>query len=1673
MNILCPKITFRRSYTVSGLTFAVITMVFIAASECQAAPYTLTVTANHGSVTVTPEKTLYNEGEIVELITRPDISYCFTGWSGNAHGKRLVLNLTMDGNKTIVANFGPWQPPIGIPMPEFGIFETYRMYDVAGNRNDSLTYYQNTEGGYYTHYVDNTDPNSTDAGNLYGTFAKPRKTLPSTSYVPPGSVVEIHGGPYTETYWLLTINGTSSQPIFVRGLSKTIRPIVNSEVRLRGHYIILENIDFDKDQRLTSAVIARPQTVDEQVHHVAVRGCEVHNFGRGDTGSPVTMMYAISYLAGITVENVVFYANDIHPDNMLPPDATYENDTGGIYLFGSTSKIWVVDNHIHHIDGDCIGGGHGANYTVHDCYVGRNVLHDAVENALDFKEIENIVISENVMYNMAAGSEGQAGGVAAVVHYGPDDAPKNLWMLYNDIYDSNACGIQISGNEIHPVYIIGNVIHDIRSGIIKPYIFERFDQGGAFIYSKLRLKGYVDANGVVDPAFTAVDNEFKSWFPEGYDQFAYIDQTLLHTRDRGEIATAYRSWDSSEVYFIGNTIYRCDNGPDSDVPRSTSKLVIVDNIIADIGANRYHLSLDRDRTRAEVTNNLFYEPSGQTRIRWYDRTYDLTQFQSNTGKGQGCLEADPLFVNSKNNDFSLQAGSPAIDAGVEASVYQLFQDTFGIDIQVDRNGRPRPHGSAWDIGAYEYTLGAVTDLSVPGTSQNSITFTWIVPGEEGVTGKPTRYDIRYSGSPLTEANWDAATQVQGEPVPGDFGEQQSFTISGLNPGTTYYVAIKTADDGGHTSQLSNVASGTTATSGNHAPVLALIGDRSVVENGTLTFQISATDADGDALSYSATNLPVGASFTPATRIFTWIPTNTQSGTYRVTFQVTDGQVTVSETVKITVRETPNQSPVLEAVGDKIVNENASLSFSIKAADPDGDALTYSATGLPSGATFASQVFSWIPSYDQAGSYLVTFSVSDGELTDDEKITITVVNVTDMTAPSAHDFYPLPDSIQAPLNCLISFTISDGGWGVDANTVTLHVNDQLVYSGDKTVYESAYGVCRRTGTRASYRYYYQPAHTFDFDQQVSVRVNASDMAHNAMIPVSYQFKTEMRSFGQNKKVASGSDTLAKGSPSTVADSAGNIWVTWESGTAGSRDIYVGKLTSGADNFDSSIRLTESSFDQCNPAIAVGSDDKLYVVWQDNRRGNWDIYASVSADGITWSTGTLVVDSNNNEVNPAVAIDNRSPNRAYVVWQDDRNGNQDIYIAASSNSFLTAAVSQITSNSSDQIEPAIAIGSSNAVYVIWTDNRGGSSDIYGAASNYGSWTNVPIVNNASNQTKPAIAVESAEAKLHILWVDGRSGNQDIYYATSDGLPGSPLSGSSIIDDTSAAKQSEPVIITNGSSKVFACWQDERNVAANGGDTDLYMAELTSDSRTNILVGDDGTNSNQSEPAIGVGEYGHPYLVWAYGRSANTEIYYAASIFVEPVALKTKDVLASLGATVGTDPASITSVNDVSVVVPAGACLCDIKIAISKMKNPQAFTFAKQCLGGYDFGPSGMQFSQPVTVTIPYTPSGSGTSASAYWYNSLTGALSQQGISGVQDIVISPTLHALQFKTTHFTPFYLLLAGGRGGGGGGGCSMSVCGEGDIDIVGFLLPYVGLAVVVLVLKLRDRRNRKVHGIT
>ncbi len=107
----------------------------------------------------------------------------------------------------------------------------------------------------------------------------------------------------------------------------------------------------------------------------------------------------------------------------------------------------------------------------------------------------------------------------------------------------------------------------------------------------------------------------------------------------------------------------------------------------------------------------------------------------------------------------------------------------------------------------------------------------------------------------------------------------------------------------------------------------------------------------------------------------------------------------------------NHTPVLMVIGDKTVDENVLLTFNVSAVDADGNPLTYSVAGLPSGAGFdvASQTFSWTPDNSQSGIYQLTFNVSDGVTIDSEMIRITVNNTPKIRTRISNSFILIGNS----------------------------------------------------------------------------------------------------------------------------------------------------------------------------------------------------------------------------------------------------------------------------------------------------------------------------------------------------------------------------------------------------------------------------------------------------------------------------------------------------------------------------------------------------------------------------------------------------------------------------------------------------------------------------------------
>jgi Putative Ig domain len=212
----------------------------------------------------------------------------------------------------------------------------------------------------------------------------------------------------------------------------------------------------------------------------------------------------------------------------------------------------------------------------------------------------------------------------------------------------------------------------------------------------------------------------------------------------------------------------------------------------------------------------------------------------------------------------------------------------------------------------------------------------------------------------------------------------------------------TNPDGQSATNSSGILTIVSGGSTNQPPVLASIPNKTITEQTTLTFTNSATDPDGNALTYSLdAPTPSGASVNPSSGVFTWTPTEAQGPmTTNLTVRVTDNgspPLSDAKTFSVTVLES-NRPPVLTAIANRTIHAGISLVITNVATDPDlpTNTLTFSlSTNSPAGAVIdsASGIFQWTTSDAFANSTKsITVKVTDNgapPLSDSKSFTVTV------------------------------------------------------------------------------------------------------------------------------------------------------------------------------------------------------------------------------------------------------------------------------------------------------------------------------------------------------------------------------------------------------------------------------------------------------------------------------------------------------------------------------------------------------------------------------------------------------------------------------------------------------------------------------------------------------------
>lgn len=170
------------------------------------------------------------------------------------------------------------------------------------------------------------------------------------------------------------------------------------------------------------------------------------------------------------------------------------------------------------------------------------------------------------------------------------------------------------------------------------------------------------------------------------------------------------------------------------------------------------------------------------------------------------------------------------------------------------------------------------------TTPTSVTLQWTAPGDDGSTGTASQYDVRVSTALITEGNFASATRVNNAPAPLAAGTTQSMDVTGLTPSTTYWFAIKTADESGNWSSISNLVTWTTGASTDDVRPAALVVAVANTTDNSVTLSWNATGDDslsGTATRYEvrwSTSSITSGNWASATLVSAGVPTPAAPGT---------------------------------------------------------------------------------------------------------------------------------------------------------------------------------------------------------------------------------------------------------------------------------------------------------------------------------------------------------------------------------------------------------------------------------------------------------------------------------------------------------------------------------------------------------------------------------------------------------------------------------------------------------------------------------------------------------------------------------------------------------------------------------------------------------------------------
>ena len=209
-----------------------------------------------------------------------------------------------------------------------------------------------------------------------------------------------------------------------------------------------------------------------------------------------------------------------------------------------------------------------------------------------------------------------------------------------------------------------------------------------------------------------------------------------------------------------------------------------------------------------------------------------------------------------------------------------------------------------------------------------------------------------------------------------------------------YTATVTVSDGTD-SVTQNITVNVLMLMKHEAPTISSSATFSAAENQTAIGSVTATDVDGDSLTYSISGSEINIS-SSGVLTFATAPDYETKNSYTATVTVSDGTDSVTQNITVNVTDVnENEAPTISSSATFSAAENQTAIGSVTATDVDGDSLTYSISGSEINISSSGVLtFATAPDYETKNSYTATVTVSDGTASTTQDITANITDVNE-------------------------------------------------------------------------------------------------------------------------------------------------------------------------------------------------------------------------------------------------------------------------------------------------------------------------------------------------------------------------------------------------------------------------------------------------------------------------------------------------------------------------------------------------------------------------------------------------------------------------------------------------------------------------------------------------------